>query len=742
VTLSLGVAMGLLAIILRPIGPGDLPQDARALTLADRNGASLGTILGRDDRHTIAVPLARIAPDFLDALRATEDARFAVHGAIDPIATLRAFAGAAGDRGIPGGASTLTMQLARQLVPVAPNVWGKIVETVIAQRLENGLSKGAILEAYANRAPMGSNLYGVEAASRTYFGVAASQLDLAQAALLAGLPNDPARLDPYHNFEAARARQRVVLARMRAVGYIDAATERIASREHLTLQPRGAGILAGAQFLFFLAPQIAPGQAHVRTTIDRNLQRFVERQLADVVAGLAPNDVTAGAAIVVDNATGEVLAYAGSPDYFDEKHLGRNDGVQALRQPGSTLKPFLYEFALERRDVRPTTILADVPVAYALPGARVYAPADYSERFAGPVRARIALADSLNVPAVRVLSHVGVSNFLDRLHALGFTHLDRSAGYYGLGLTLGGGEVSLYELARAYTSLARGGAPTHLKTTLDGSAPVGPAAGASQGDAAWAWITDVLADPVARAGAFGANSILSLPFPAAAKTGTSSDFRDTWTAGFTRDYTVAVWVGNFDGHPMRGISGVTGAAPLWNRIMLHLYADRDAGPFAPPAGYERRPMCATTGTRPDARCPAVVSEWLDAGDRAYVASAPPKALSDPAYDTWLISQPQRRAIATRILFPRDGDRFVADPAARLQVEISGRDEARLTLDGREVAARSGAFVIPLRVGTHELVARSRSGTSLVHFSAGPHVRRGRAGFSVVAAPASAARETP
>ena len=580
---------------------------------------------------------------------------------------------------------------------------------------------------------MGSNLYGVEAAARTYFGLAAAHLDLAQAALLAGLPNDPVRLDPYLHPAAARARQRFVLARMRAAGLIDAETERRAAAEQLRLQPRAAGILAAAHFLFFLAPQVAPGRARVRTTLDRGLQRFVERQLDDVVTRLAGSDVSDAAAIVIDNQSGQVLAYAGSPDYFDDRRLGRNDGVQALRQPGSTLKPFLYELALERRAIRPATILADVPVAYALPQARIYEPTDYSQRFAGPVRVRLALADSLNVPAVRVLSRVGVAAFLDRLHALGFTHLTRSADYYGLGLTLGGGEVSLYELARAYATLARGGTATALRTTLDDAAAGPSPAAVSAGDPAWAFVTDVLADPYARAAAFGTNSILSLPFPAAVKTGTSSDFRDTWTAGFTRDYTVAVWAGNFDGRPMRGISGVTGAAPLWNRIMLHLYQNRDAAPFAPPAGYERERMCATTGTRPDRRCGAIVTEWLDAVDRTLLARTPPARVPDRTYDAWLVSQPERTRLPTRILFPADGDRFVADAAASLQVEIAGNEPALVTLDGRPLRGRSGSALVPLRAGAHLLEASSPSGTSSVHFSAGPPLARGRVGFTILPA---------
>ncbi len=726
---------------MRPLGPEAVPLDARALTFADRNGLPLGTILGRDDRHTVAIPLARIAPVFREAVVDAEDRRFWRHGAVDGAAALRALAQALASRRLPRGASTLSMQLARLLYPVAPNVFGKVQEIVVAQRLENGLTKAQILEAYCNRAPMGSNLYGVEAAARTYFGSDAEHLDLAQAALLAALPNDPVRLDPYRHWAALRARARYVLARMAVAGDVSLAQAERAGTEDVALRPRGAGILAGAHFLFFLAPQIAPERSRVQTTLERPLQTFVEAQVRDVVRGLARYDVHDAAAIVIDNRNGDVLAYAGSPDYFNDTELGRNDGVAALRQPGSALKPFLYELALERRAVRPTTILADVPAAYALPGARVYRPADYAQRFSGPVRVRIALADSLNVPAVRVLERVGVPAFLERLHALGFAHLTKPPAFYGLGLTLGAGEVSLFELARAYATLARAGAPTALRTTLDGAAPAQGAASAAPADPSWALVTDMLADAHARAGAFGVDSILALPFPAAAKTGTSSDFRDTWTAGFSRDYTVAVWAGNFDGSPMRGVSGVTGAAPIWSRIMLHLHERAEPGRFDPPRGYMLAPICAQTGTAPAPGCGAVVAEYLDADDRARLARTSARA-PGALYDPWLVSQPLRAALGTRILFPRDGDRFayVAGGASQaLKLELAGRPGARVrvTLNGRPLAARGGDYLWPLRLGRYELAVRSSAGRDAVRFDVVPAPSGGRVGFTVSRAEGSA-----
>ncbi|HMD02203.1 MAG TPA: penicillin-binding transpeptidase domain-containing protein, partial [Candidatus Baltobacteraceae bacterium] len=431
----------------------------------------------------------------------------------------------------------------------------------------------------------------------------------------------------------------------------------------------------------------------------------------------------------------QVLAYAGSPDYFADADFGRNDGVLALRQPGSALKPFLYELALERRAIRPATILADVPVSYALGNARLYRPSDYSARFAGPVRVRVALADSLNVPAVRVLERVGVDAFLDRLHALGFSRLDKSAAYYGLGLALGGGEVSLYELARAYAAMARGGDAPELVESLDAPALPQP----QRRDPTWVLVTDMLADDHARAAAFGTHSILSLPFAAAVKTGTSSDFRDTWTAGFSRDYTVAVWVGNFDGSPMRGVSGVTGAAPLWSRIMLHLHERRDPAPFDPPSGYVRRPLCAETGTPPLPGC-AVVMEWLDASDLAAYARARPHPLSD-AYDLWLTAQPVRARLATRILFPADGDVFelvTGLGVQRLKFEIAGREAAtaRAFVNDVPLQRTGGDYLWPLRRGFFELRVASARGSSSVRFSVVAPVPR-RQGFTIASGPSSA-----
>ncbi|MBR8838342.1 MAG: penicillin-binding protein 1C [Stigonema ocellatum SAG 48.90 = DSM 106950] len=653
---------------LTPIRSTDILQTHLAIAFTDRHGLPLGTLLTRDQEHTAVVPLNQVSPQFIHAILAAEDGGFYNHGALDMKAAARAVKEAIHAKRIVSGASTITMQLARLLYPTPRTLSSKIQEIWQSWRLTSGMSKDEILSAYINRLPMGGNIYGVEAAARTYFSIPASDLNLAQASLLAAIPNNPTYFNPYDHWERLKQRQKYVLHRMVQDGYINHSQAERAYTEETPLQSRHQSIIAAPHFLFWVASQtekISP----IRTTIDRPLQQFVEAQVQQVISHLATNNVHDAAALVIDNQTGEVLAYVGSPNYFDEAKLGRNDGVQALRQPGSTLKPFLYELALEKGVIRPSTILADVPAHYAIPGAKLYSPADYSQSFLGPVRVRVALANSLNIPAVRVLEKVGVQTFLHRLHDLGFEHLTHPAEYYGLGLTLGSGEVSLWELARAYVNMARLGVPHLTRLGMNSQAnSLSPLkwtetddSGVDKSDTGikpqpsllshgtWQLMTDMLSDRHARATAFGVDSVLTLPFPTAVKTGTSSNFRDTWTVGFTTDYTVATWVGNFDGEPMRQVSGVTGAAPLWNRIMLHLHEHQEPGIFLPPEGMVQRPICATSGLRPTPSCPSVVQEYFypeDLGDNEHqhnfnlpVDSSKLKILSPQNGDLFLVKNP-------------------------------------------------------------------------------------------------------
>ncbi|MDF5712362.1 MAG: penicillin-binding protein 1C [Rhizonema sp. NSF051] len=683
---------------LAPIHVADITQEQQAIAFTDRNGLPLGTLLTRDQEHTAVVPLKQVSPQFIHAILAAEDGTFYKHGALDLKAIARAFQEAIHKRKIVSGASTITMQLARMLNPSRRTLLGKVQEIWLSWRLSAGMNKDEIFSAYINRLPMGGNIYGVEAASRTYFSISASDLNLSQASLLAALPNNPTYFDPYLHYPRLKKRQKYVLRRMLFDKHITSAEAERAYAEQISFQSRQQGIIAAPHFLFWLAsqqrtpPRKRGGEMSsnsIRTTIDRSLQQFVEAQVQQVVSTLATNNVHDAAALVIDNHSGEVLAYVGSPDYFDEAKLGRNDGVQALRQPGSTLKPFLYEFALEKDIIFPNSILADVPAHYAIPGAKLYSPTDYNQSFLGPVRVRVALANSLNVPAVRVLEKVGVQNFLDRLHDLGFEHLTHPAQYYGLGLTLGSGEVSLWELARAYLYIARLAEATPLLTTFPHSplpTPVEAYHSASlQLPTTWELITDMLSDRHARATAFGVDSVLNLPFPSAVKTGTSSHFRDTWTVGFTTDYTVATWVGNFDGTPMRQVSGVTGAAPLWNRIMLHLHEHQEPVGFSPPEGMQKLPICATSGLPPSPDCSSVVEEYFYQKDL--------KKYEHLQKNDESLAAPSHFSTGIKILSPHNRDLFLLYPGGeanqRLEFKLAGTSQpVEWWLNGEKLATQS------------------------------------------------------
>ncbi|MEH1919701.1 penicillin-binding protein 1C [Nostoc sp.] len=732
-----------------PVRAADIAQNQLAMQFSDRNGLPLGTLLTRDQEHTSVVPLNQVSPQFIHAILAAEDGSFYHHGALDMKAIIRAAKEAIHAKRIVSGASTITMQLARMLDPVPRSFSGKMQEIWLSWRLAAGMNKDEILAAYINRLPMGGNIYGVEAAARIYFSIPASELNLAQASLLAAIPNNPTYFNPYEHWERLKQRQKYVLNRMVQEKYISEANATRTSAEKVVFQSRQRGIIAAPHFLFWLANQFDKTQTEqnspIRTTINRPLQQFVEAQLQQVISSLAANNVHDAAALVIDNHTGEVLAYVGSPDYFNEAKLGRNDGVQALRQPGSTLKPFVYELALEKGLIRPNTILADVPAHYAIPGAKLYSPTDYTEKFLGPVRVRVALANSLNVPAVRVLEKVGVETFLERLHQLGFEHLNQTPEYYGLGLTLGSGEVSLWELARAYLSIARFGDAIPLVSTFSNS-PI-PTDAMNRVSTSytlsnygiWQLITNILSDNHARATAFGVNSVLNLPFPSAVKTGTSSNFRDTWTVGFTTDYTVATWVGNFNGEPMRQVSGVTGAAPLWNRIMLHLHEHQEPAGFPPPEGLVQLPICAVSGLRPTPDCTSVVQEYFYPEDKNNYKRENQFNLP-PEYDEWLAKQQQSNFTANnlRILSPHQGDLFLVYPGEeakqKLEFKLVGNKSAPVEwwLNGEKLDTNSANSLFwYLRPGKWTLEARSGEMSDKVSFQVElASLKPTRRGFSI------------
>jgi penicillin-binding protein 1C len=595
----------LVRLATRPYPVGELDGFRDSVRILDREGRLLREAANGDGQRARWTPLAEISPQVVAATIAVEDARFFSHPGVDPASVARAVLQCLRAGRPVSGASTLTMQLARLVRPHPRTLGGKLGEIVDALRLERAVRKDVVLEQYLNRAPYGPGLVGVEAASQRYFGKPSAHLSLAEAALLAGLPQGPTAKSPLRNPPAARARQRVVLARMRATGRATSEEVARALAEPLQLSPPPPPIEAPQFTDWVLAQRPAPGD--VPTTLDAAIQSPLEKLVADHVASLAPGGVTNASVVVLDNERCEVLAMVGSADPRDPD-AGAVNGALARRQPGSALKPFTYALAFER-GWSPRSVLADVEARYGGAQTPLFAPQNFSQDFSGPVLMGEALGRSLNVPAVRVAETVGVGALLDRLHLLGFASLDRSAAYYGLGLTLGNGEVTLLELAQGYAALARGGLICKATPFPDPhAAPAGsrgePRAFAPE---VAALVTEVLEDEGLRAVAFGANNALMLGFPAAVKTGTSTNFRDGWVIGYTPRFTVAVWTGDFSGRSLNHLTGAAGAGPLFHQAMKLVVGrgalDRVPRRAAPAPGLVEVAVCATSGQKPGPHCP-------------------------------------------------------------------------------------------------------------------------------------------
>lgn len=557
------------------------PEPGQCFT--DRNGTPLRRLLNQDLAIDSPATLDEIPPHLVAATLAVEDARFWRHQGIDLAGIARAGYDSLRAGRLVSGASTISQQLVKITSPPKPRTLrNKIVEALTARKLELSWSKEEILTAYLNRLPYGNLLTGCRTAARGYFNKPLADLSLAECSLLAGLPNRPSYLNPHRHFEAAKKRQGWVLKRMLKTGNITHQEYQHALSQPLRLQAANASTFEAPHLVdLILATSVPPSQqtAPVQTTIDLPLQHFIEQTIHNQLQQLEQKSGQAfslqAAAVVLDNATGEVLGLVGSRDYF-QSESGQINGAWTPRSPGSALKPFTYLMALQRGDTA-ATILDDLPLEFMTPTG-AYRPVNYDRRFRGPVTLREALATSLNVPAIRTLDHLGGPATLHAtLENLGLTTLDKPPASYGLGLTIGTAEVRLLELVNAYACLARLGhyADYRLLSTADPT-PL-PTRTVFDPEACYI-LADILSDQQARASAFGLNSPLNLPFKLACKTGTSTDFRDNWTVGFTPEFTVGVWVGCFDNQPMPHISGVVGAGPIFHEIFKQLYSERSIKP--------------------------------------------------------------------------------------------------------------------------------------------------------------------
>ena len=655
------------------------------LQLLDRHGTPVQTL--RTDPHVRRlawVPLAEMSPALLQAVVLSEDRRFWAHSGVDWGAVARsAFANLWNTR--TRGASTVTMQLAGLIDEgLARPAQGrslaqKLGQVVVASRLEANWSKHQILEAYLNSVPLRGELVGVHALAQTLFGKHPGGLDALESAITAALVRAP-----------------------------NAAPETVARRacgvlQEMKLDCTGVATLTGAALArrggMPLGEQLAPhyarlalrrdGPAVQRSTLDAGLQRVALRALRQQLAELAGHQVEDGAVVVLDNASGEVLAWVGANGGTSE--APQVDGVLARRQAGSTLKPFAYGLAFERGLLGPDSLLDDSPTQVAT-GSGLYRPQNYDRSFKGWVSTRTALGASLNIPAVRVGELLPPDVLFERLNALGLA-LPHTAGWYGSALVLGSADVSLLALSNAYRALANGGvyAPVVLPGR-SGTDPAQPAPVAAPTvptplaaraatrrvaeAAATHLVTDILADNAARAPTFGLDSALATRGFAAVKTGTSKDMRDNWCIGFTDRYTVGVWVGNAGGEPMREVSGVSGAAPVWRALVHHLHAGRPSRPPVPPV--------------------------------LPVALQPRRAGASAAA---LGAAPARRAIG--ITNPVDGSVFALDPdvpPAAQRITFAG-EPGTWVLDGRALGRGATVQWAPWP-GRHELQLLGPDGRAL------------------------------
>jgi len=602
--------------------PEDLLDLSRLVStrIVDTEGRLLHEYLSSEEERLHWVKLADISPDFLRTIVFKEDRRFYVHFGVDPLAAARALVSNIAAGRVVSGGSTITMQLARNLSGSrSRTLTNKVQEALLALRLERELTKEEILEHYINRVPFGNQARGVERASQLYFHKPASNLSLAESAFLSVIPRSPTDLNPYRNIETGTQRGRALLARMARTKAITAQEKIMAAAEPIRLREKQSPFRAPHLNQYLADRDWGVKPSTVITAIDLSLQQEAETALEVELSLLKEHHVHNGAVVVMENATGHILAFIGSRDFSDDSNLGQNNGCTALRQPGSTLKPFTYALALDS-GITLSTAIPDVEAHFPAAGGN-YSPRNFNNRFYGPVRAREALANSLNVSAVKVAQQVGSPRLLELLRNAGFQSLHEEAEYYGLGLTLGNGEVTLLELVTGYALLAREGMsvePVFVTRVLDekGKEINWPHSGRPrrilQPEVTYL-IADVLSDENARMAAFGVLSPLNFPYRVAAKTGTSRNFTDNWTVGFTREITVGVWVGNFDATPMGGISGITGAAPVFNRVMTAAMEGRDTTWFKAPEALARTRVCTLSGDLATEACPGTIAEFFIEG---------------------------------------------------------------------------------------------------------------------------------
>lgn len=610
----------------------NIAQNYGTTKIYDRNGELLYEVFQPGHGKKSYVKLNEIPKTFIQATLAAEDSRFYEHGGVDMGAIARAVFFNVRELRVVSGASTITQQLARNMFEMGQQrgYIDKVMEVFYALRLSQIYSKDEILEQYLNTIYYGNLAYGAESAALDFFGKHIYDLDLAESTLLAGLPQSPSAYNPFVALEKAKKRQKYVLDQMVKNSFLTEQDALAAFGQPIKLRKNTTSIKAPhfVQYVMQqLDEQISPellkrGGFSVYTTLDYNLQLMAEKEVSLQVKRLTDKDVTNGALLSINPKNGQILAWVGSENYFDESIDGAVDIITSLRQPGSALKPFNYLLAFEN-GLTPASVIYDIPTEFRTDNGP-YAPKNYDLKYHGPIRVREALASSFNIPAVKVLDSIGVDKFLGFLTRFGIATFDQNSDFYGLSLTLGGGEIRMIDLAHAYQTLANYGddfaSSSLLKITDD------------QGKMLYEWqipqkknllgsfgrehayqIIDILKDPNARLKGFGSNSVLELSREAAVKTGTTRNFRDNWAFGFTPNLLTAVWVGNADAQSMNNITGVDGAGPIWHNFMEAALSFEPEEKFIQPKRLKQIEICAISGLLPTDLCTDRVFEWFVPG---------------------------------------------------------------------------------------------------------------------------------
>ena len=700
-----------------PFPEADLARLPAAVVLADRTGEPLRLKLAAGGYDCRPGYVPDPAHWIGKAIVAAEDQRFWRHPGVDVLALARAVADnvALGRR--VSGASTISTQVIRLAQPRRRTLGTKCVEAFRALQLERRYDKQTILGMYLDRAPFGGNLVGIEAAARHYFAKRPADLSLAEAALLAGLPQSPSRLRPDRHLARARQRQAYVLERMEACGMITTDERAAAQAQPLAFQ-RAPRPFAAPHFCEMVGvPARTADGAPLRTTLDLRQQRLAEDVLA---RHLQHSPINSGAIVLLEVRTGAVRALVGSPDYFARETAGQVNGATARRAAGSTLKPFAYALALDRGLITPGMMIPDIPTRY-----RDLDPRNFSPEYRGLVSVRDALMLSLNLPAIEVEKRVGQERFWSTLRALGLGTIDQPAAHYGLGLVLGNTEVRLLDLANAYACLARGGVwfPPRL---LENSRP--PAGRELFSPEACWLVAEMLSGEERTMDIAGHAADVRLP-PMAWKTGTSAGLRDAWTVAWNPDYVIGVWLGNADGSPADELVGRLSATPIAWEVFRQLYPDNNGRWYARPPGIIERNVCAVSGCVPGANCPHAVQDWTIAKVTRHEPC--PVHRQGPA-ETWPVAvasflarrtapAADESAAALRIRSPARGStyRWLPDltvDAQRLALDAAS-DRAGETLHwfvndqpiGRSCAGEP--LFWPLTPGTHTIVCSTARGLS-------------------------------